>query len=164
MKVLKDNYTETLVEENDAYIYPRLCICERCSSELEYEKSDAHIGFLGCMYLTCPLCGNENMLYGDDEVGIKLTRKNIEFPMHFYHTSKETGASDCCNNEEVKAAINRAIDYFRNNKDEYHWSTSYGNLYVDVCRYEGDEAYEVMVTNNFYETMIPFEDADYSKA
>lgn len=161
MKVLKDNYTETLVEDNDAYIYPRLCICEKCSSELEYEKSDTHIGFLGSVYLTCPLCGYENMLYGDDEVGIKLTKDNVEFPMHFYHTSNETGAVDCCNNEEVKTAINKAIDYFRKNKDEYHWFTTYGNLYVDVCRYSGDQSYEVMVTNNFYETSIPFEDVDH---
>ena len=161
MKVLKDNYTEEAHIEEDVYTYPRLCVCDECRSELEYEKSDTHIGFLGCMYLTCPLCGYENMLYDDDENGIKLTKHNVEFPVHFWHTSKETGAVDCCNNERVKDAINKAIDYFRKNKNEYHWFTASGNLYVDVTRYEGDETYEVMVTNNYYETSIPFEKEDY---
>lgn len=134
-------------------------ICEYCGSELEYEESDVRIGAFGCACIDCPCCGKDNMLYEED--GITLTKDNIEFPAHFYHTSKETGAVDCCNNEEVKNDIHRAIDYFRKNKDEYHWFTACGNLYVNVCRYEDDESYEVMVTNNYYETSIPFEREDY---
>ena len=161
MKVLKNNFTgfEKIVEKN-AKPYPRFHICEDCQSELEYDKSDMTMGYLGAMYLKCPLCGYDNMIE-DNENSITLTKENVEFPVHFWHISKETGAVDCCNNEEVKKVIHKAIDYFRNNKNEYHWFTATGNLYVSVDRYDGDESYEVVVSNNHYDTSIPFEDADY---
>ena len=162
MKVLKDNYTVSNIDETieNTKPYPRKLTCEYCGSELEYEESDLRIGFLGCAYLDCPLCEGENMIE-ENENTITLTKDNVEFPAHFWHTSKENGASDCCNSSTVKNAIQRAIKYFRENKDEHHWFTAYGNLYVDVIRYEGDETYEVVVTNNYYETSIPFEREDY---
>ena len=162
MRILRNNYNENnkSVAKVTVKPYPRTYVCDNCGSELEYEKSDLHMGFLGCMYLNCPLCGNENMVE-ENEGAITLTKDNIEFPTHFWHTSVETGAKDCCNNYEVKECINKAIKYFRENKEEYSYSTSYGNLYVEVHRYEGDENYEVVVSNNFYETYIPFEKEDY---
>lgn len=162
MKVLKDNYTKSNINETieNTKPYLRKIICEHCRSELEYEKSDLRIGFLGCAYLDCPLCNRENMIE-DNENSITLSKDNVEFPTHFWHSSKNTGAVDCCNDEEVKNAINRAIDYFRKNKNEYNWYTCYGNLYVSVTRYDGDESYEVAVSNDYYETSIPFEREDY---
>lgn len=162
MKVLKDNYTKPNINEatENTKPYPRKIICEHCGSELEYEKSDLRIGFLGCAYLDCPLCNGDNMIE-DNENTITLTKDNIKFPVHFWHTSKETGAVDYCNHEEVKKAVYRAIDYFRKNKNEYFWYTCCGNLYVGVNRYDGDENYWVIVSNNYYETYIPFEREDY---
>ena len=161
MKVLKDNFTEEKVYiKKEISSYPRFHICDNCQSELEYEKSDLHMGFLGCMHLTCPLCGCENMME-ENEGTITLTKDNVEFPTHFWHTSKETGAVDSCNNKEVRDCINKAINYFRLNKDEYNWFTCYGDLYVNVSRYSGDETYEVTVSKDYYETSIPFEAEDY---
>lgn len=161
MKVLKDNYNNNYVEsKNYEKPYPRKHVCEECGSELEYDKSDIVIGAFGCAFLKCPLCGQNSSVY-DEDVELTLTRNNIEFPTHFWHTSKETGAVDNCNNEEVKKCIYRAIDYFRNNKNEYHWFTACGNLRVDVSKFDGDENYEVMVTKDYYETYIPFEKTDY---
>ena len=161
MKVLKDNYNE-IETINDTTIepYPRSLICERCGSELEYEKSDLRIGFLGCAHIDCPCCGAENMIE-DNENNIDLTFNNIKFPNHFWHTSKETGALDVCNTEEIRDRIERAIRYFRNNKNEYDWYSSCGNLYVNVHRYEGDEIYDITISNDFYTTEIPFEEEDY---
>lgn len=161
MKVLKDNYTKSNINRTieNAKPYPRKIICEECGSELEYEKTDLRIGFLGCAFVDCPCCGRDNLI--EDEDGITLTKDNVEFPTHFAHTSKENGAVDCCNNEEVKNAIHKAIDYFRNNKNEFYWFTAHGNLYIGVSRWDGDETYEVVVTNNYYETYIPFEREDY---
>lgn len=160
MKVLKDNYNKenTYIRE-EVEEYPKMLVCDTCGSELEYEKEDVRIGALGCGFVDCPCCGRDNMI--DDYEGITLTKDNIEFPTHFFYTSNETGAVDVCNNEEVKKCIYDAIDYFRKNNDEYNWFCCYGNLYIEVRRWEGDEQYEVVVSNNYYDTYIPFEKEDY---
>lgn len=157
MKVLVDNYNKESHIDN-ANTYPRNLVCEKCCSELEYNKEDIKIGVYGVAYLDCPLCNHENMI--DDE-GIDLTVDNVEFPTHFYRTSKEDGAIDCCNNEEVRACIKKAIKYFRENKEEFYWFTEHGNLHVNVTRWDGDKSYCVHVTNNYYTTYIPFESEDY---
>lgn len=158
MKVLIDNYTKLNIYE-DTMTYPRKFICENCRSKLEYEKEDLKIGTLGCAFIDCPLCGCSNII--DDEDGITLTVDNIEFPTHFYHVSKECGAVDRCNAEEVKKEIKRAIEYFRKNKNEFDFFSLCGNLFVTVHRYEGDESYNVVVSNDLYDVDIPFETEDY---
>lgn len=162
MKILENNYKQPNINENDNNIksYPRECFCESCRSKLEYEKSDLRIGALGSVYLDCPLCKYENMIE-DNENTITLTKDNIEFPAHFFHISKETGAVDCCNEKKIKDSIERAIDFFRKNKDEFDWYTESGNLHISVTRYDGDKEYYVVVTNDYYSTYIPFEDKDY---
>ena len=161
MKVLINNYNDTIEHiKKDVDPYPRELTCEDCGSVLEYEKSDLEMGVFGCMHLKCPLCGRNNMVE-DNEDTITLTKDNVEFPTHFFHTSKEN-AEDCCNNEEIKKCINKAIDFFRKNKDEYSWCAQYGNFYVDVERCVNDgEQYRIIVTNDYYETCIPFESEDY---
>ena len=160
MKVLKNNYKPVIAPQIETNSYPRKILCECCGSELEYEKEDIRIGAFGCAYIDCPLCDSDNALY-DGDCELTLTKDNVEFPAHFWHTCVERGAVDCCNNEEVKRAIHKAILYFRMNKYETHWSTESGNLYVGVTKYYGDESYEVVVTKDYYETSIPFEKEDY---
>ena len=84
MKVLENNYNQS---HQDTYIesrpYPRKHICVQCRSKLEYDKQDLHIGALGSVYLTCPLCNYENMME-DHEHTMTLTKDNIEFPIHFF--------------------------------------------------------------------------------
>lgn len=160
MKVLKNNFDKIATYNNIVKKqYPRKVICDQCQSELEYEESDMFIGWLGAAYIKCPCCGRDFMI--DDEDGITLTVDNIEFPTHFHHTCEETGAVDCCNNKEVKKYIREAIDYFRDNKDDFACETACGNLTVHVYRYSGDEDYHVVVSDNYYDTYIPFEPEDY---
>lgn len=162
MKILKDNYTKLSINETVENLkpYPRKLICEHCGSSLEYEEVDLRVGFLGCAYLDCPLCSGENMIE-DNENTITLTKDNVRFPVHFYHISTESGAVDYCNDKEVRECVDRAIEYFRNNKDECHYTIACGNLYVSVDRCEDDESYDIVVSNNYYETFIPFEREDY---
>lgn len=157
MKVLKDNYCK---EPKKIESYPKKLICESCRSELEYEESDLRMGFLGCVYVDCPVCGRDNMLE-ENEKSIILTKDNVEFPIHFLHISEKTGAVNNCNNKYIKECIEKAINYFRNNKNEYVWFIECGNLYITVYRNDGDEEYYVTVTNDYYSTYIPFEDKDY---
>lgn len=163
MKILKNNFNghnnEGYKKQNDSY--PRNLVCVKCRSELEYNESDLEMGFLGCMYLKCPCCNYENMLE-ENENSIILTKDNVEFPVHFYHTSyNNQNIKHCCNNSEVKSCIKNAIDFFRDNKDEFAWATEYGDLYVVVYRLDGDQTYEVVVSNDFYTTSIPFDVKDY---
>lgn len=97
----------------------------------------------------------------NNENGITLTADNIEFPTHFYLTSTETGAVDCCNNKRIKEYIQKGIDFLRTHLDEYDWFTATGNLYLDIRKWEGDGIYEITVTNRYYSTEIPFEPKDY---
>lgn len=163
MKVLENNYVNHTNKEvnKQTNSYPREFVCENCTSKLEYEMSDLHMGVLGCMHLRCPLCGYDNMLE-ENENTITLTADNVEFPVHFFHISKETGAVDCCNNKEVKKCIKKAIDFFREHKEEYFWFSEYGNLYINVMRCDGDKDYCVFVSNDYYNTYISFEDEDYN--
>lgn len=163
MKVLKNNYNGNIsptIEDKKIEPYPRQIVCCECDSELEYEKSDLEMGVLGCMHLKCPLCGY-NIMVEENEGSIVLNANNVEFPVHFFHSSAKTGAVDCCNNEEIRKNIKRAVEYFRKNKEEYNWNTEYGNLCFNVYRYEGDENYYVTVSENYYSTYIPFEPEDY---
>lgn len=153
MKVIKNNY-----DESDIYL--KELVCEKCKSELQYDESDIHIGVFGNGHITCPLCKHENML-DEDDYHIVLTKDNVEFPSHYWHTSAETGAVDVFNNETLKDEINRAINYFRNNKDEDSWFTQRGNLSLHAYRFDGDEEYVFVATNDYYEVNIPFEKADY---
>lgn len=162
MKIIKDNTPQKVTNGDIKQVkpYPRKLICEQCRSELEYDESDLRIGALGCCYVDCPCCGHDNMLEKNEKT-ITLTIDNIEFPTHFYHTSKETGAVNSCNNENVKKEIRRGINFLRENKDEFSWMCEYGNLYIDIRRYEGDEEYAITISDNYYSTYIPFESIDY---
>lgn len=154
MKVLKNNYNTVFAEDIEKEL-----VCEVCRSELEYEESDVTVGQYGCAYVKCPLCGYDN--YIEDGNHITLTKDNVEFPIHFAHTSEETGAVNCCTNNEIKKYIHKAIEYFRENKDATNWFCCTGNLYIEVSKWEGDENYWVVVSKDYYDTYIPFEAEDY---
>ena len=166
MKVLENNYKKSTDVGDMVKIikpikpYPRKITCENCGSILEYMESDLRMGAWGCMYIDCPCCGEGNML-ADNENNITLTAENIEFPTHFWHVSANKGAANCCNTEEIRKRLSRAIAYFRENKDDYHWYSESGNLCIHVHRWEGDEIYEIHLSNDYYSMEIPFEREDY---
>lgn len=160
MKILKDNYNH-VVERKLKNTKPKLLKihCDQCDSELEITKEDTHVGWLGALFVTCPCCGEESMV--EELEGITLTVDNLQFPIHFNRTNKDTRQVVENSPDEIVNEIKQGITYFREHKDEYYWYTSYGDLFVIVFRYEGDEEYFVMVTKDFYETDIPFEQEDY---
>lgn len=160
MKVLKDNFNTKESKVKEIEDYPRRHTCTNCFSELQYDEKDMAMGYGGYMEIVCPLCGEKNALE-DNEHNITLTPDNIEFPTHFWHTCKENGAVDICNTEEIRKYLRDAINWFRKNKDEFHWFCRSGNLYVGVTRFDRDKMYEVILSNNYYEAEIPFEKVDY---
>lgn len=157
MKVLVNNYTDDVTKLES----PKTIICDECQSELLCDKSDIQIGTYGLAYIECPLCKNQIVNEFTEKYDIELTKDNIEFPIHFYHTSEDTGAVNVCNTENIRNGLNRAIDYFRNNKDEFAYETAHGDLTMHVYRYEGDEEYHVVVSKDYYDVHIPFQPEDY---
>lgn len=93
--------------------------------------------------------------------GITLTKDNIKFPVHFYRTKTDKIGVKEVADQEVVDEIKRGIEYLRINKNEYYWFTSHGDLFLIIFKYDGDEEYNVLVTRDWYETNIPFEEDDY---
>lgn len=160
MKIIQNNFNPATESNNIVdKAYPKFYACEYCESEFEYDKADIEIGAIGGAYVKCPCCGKRVFL--EDEEGVVLTKDNVHFPVHYFHTCKEEGAVDICTDENIREYINKAIDYFRRNKEEDFWYCGSGNFTVFVIREGFDEDYLIFVTNNYYETFIPFEDRDY---
>ena len=162
IKVLKDNSKNIEVKEENIKTFPLKIKCSECDSELEITEKDTHIGWLGAKYITCPCCREESMV--DELEGITLTKDNLEFPVHFNRTAKGLRNVVDVDSDEIIKEIKNAITYFRENKDEFYWYTRYGDLFLIVFRYSGDEEYFIMATKDFYETHIPFEKEDYEQS
>ena len=149
MKILKKCGGET------EKTFPMKVTCEFCSSELEIEESDLHEGYMGSMYIVCPVCGKNS--YVDDIDTPPITADTIKFPEHFHYF----GDGVDINNEEIQEWIKKAIKWFRENPENFSYSTGTGNTRIHVENFSGDEAYCVVVSKDFYETEIPYEKADY---
>ena len=130
--------------------YPKRHICEECGAELEYDKEDVHIGWMGCEYVTCPTCGSETMVSG----------QRVQQPtwkVTFDHTSAETGAVDV-EDVKIKEYVDKAVKSLCSEK----WSpgefyiTRTGNLLVLEIKWE--DGVEVYVTKDYWEDAIAPED------
>lgn len=160
IRVIKNNYKKGYINKNNNKNNSLIKIrCNKCDSELEITERDTHIGWLGAKYITCPCCGEESMVEELD--GITLTKDNLKFPVHFLRTTKDLRDVVEVNSDEIIKDIKRAITYFRENKDEWNWYTSRGDLFLSVYRHPDDEEYFAIVTKDFYESYIPFEVEDY---
>lgn len=154
MKVLENNY-EKVARRNTTWEI----VCNYCGSVLEVGESDIEYGEYGCSQITCPCCGNIN----DDLEAIpekRLTVENLSFPKHFRHLSAEDGAADVFDKDVLKT-IKDQIKFLRQYPEESFcggWVT--GNLMSIVMRYDGDEQFIVLVSKDFYETAIPFNEND----
>lgn len=159
MKIIKNNYDENQKNEPEVKEkYPKLYLCEECESEFEYDKDDMYYAEYGCAFVDCPCCGEKILL--EDEGALTLTVDNVQFPDHFAWTSVRNGAVDQCNNDTVKAYIKKAIRFFRKAPEEYVWSARTGNTNVTVFNCSDDGGYDVIITNDYYNTFIPYEAED----
>jgi hypothetical protein len=164
IKIIENNYKKNNIEQEYKDIdedSPIQIVCEHCNSKLEITKDDTHIGWLGASYITCPCCGGESMV--DELEGITLTIDNIDFPAHFLRVNKNERCVKEVNRKDIIKEVKRGIKYFREHKDEPYWYTSYGDMFIILFRYEGDEEYYVVITKDYYETFIPFEEVDYKR-
>ena len=74
--------------------------CDRCGKPLPDEK---HIGAMGCYWITCPHCNEDNLV----EDGKELAPENVEYPLHFFNSKKGVPINDDQINEWVRSCLGR---------------------------------------------------------
>ena len=132
MRLIKSNNIESE--------YPKRHICDECGAELEYDKEDVHIGWMGC----------ETMV-GECRVQPPTWKET------FHHTSTETGAVDI---EDVKIQeyVDKAVKSLCSEKwkpGEFY-ATETGNLLVVGIKWE--DGVDIYVTKDYWEDSIAPED------
>ena len=151
MKIIENNFTKNIKTLNVK--------CSNCESMLEIKENDAHVGWLGYKFITCPCCGRESIVYELD--GITLNKDNIIFPTHFSRSNKNLPDVTSIPDEEINKDICKGIDYLRKNKNECFYFATYGDLFLILMKEPESKEYYIVVTKDFYETYIPFEEEDY---
>ena len=152
IKILKDNYNTNPVSEVE---FPHPHKCEYCESEFEIEGMDElHEGVLGDYYVVCPVCAHKSCV--EDIDGKRITKDNIKFPINFWHSTNGKELSS----EEIQRLISHGIDFFRSNPDAFTYTTGTGNTGILIENFSGDKEYHVSVTQDYYDTFIPYEAED----
>lgn len=126
--------------------YPKRHVCNECGAELEYDKGDTHIGWMGCEYVTCPACGSETMV-GESRVQPPTWKAT------FHHTSIETGAVNI-EDDEIQTYVNKAAKHLcsdERNSGEFYATWTGNFLVVGVKRMDGVDLY---VTKDYWEDSI----------
>ena len=134
--------------------------CENCKSILEVQREDAHIGYLGFLYVTCPCCNHEMNVHEFDDDAINICASNVKYPTHFTISSKDFTAVEI-SDEEINKWIQRGIEYFRGNPEAYSYFMSSGNSMVHMYKFADDKEYYVVVSKDYESGEIEFEDEDY---
>ena len=135
--------------------YPLKITCKKCGANLEVEETDVYIGALGLGYVICPVCRKATPF---DEVEFEVTKDNVVFPQHFFHSVNGVDISP----EEIRETIKKGIDFFRENPEAFTWTTQFGNMWMTIFNYSGDEEYHVNITKDYYDIFIHYADADYA--
>lgn len=140
-----------LIKSNDIKPeYPKHHICDNCGAELEYDKKDVHIGWMGCEYVTCPACDSETMV-SEGRV-MSPTWKTT-----FFHNYAAKGALDVCD-QAIGEYIDKATKILCSDetKSGEFYITKTGNLLIIGLKW--NDSVEVYVTKDYWEDSINPED------
>lgn len=147
MRLIKSNNTEPE--------YPKRHICDECGAELEYDKEDVHIGWVGCEYVTCPNCNNESMV-GNRRIMLPTWKTTFN---HVCTDNKTVDVQDY----EVGAYVNKTVKELCS--DEYKpgefYVTCTGNMLVVGVKWE--DYVNIYVTKDYWEDSIDLDDYEMIK-
>lgn len=165
MKVLKNNSKTTAT---DVYDVPKIVKsikikCMECGSELEVEKEDVYDGAFGGYWVNCPCCNDATVLENKDEeaFGLKhLTVDDTVYPKHFYIGD---GYVADIEDDKINESIQQLVNQIRNYDDENDTIayTYYGDVFIFVQKFDGDEDYFIMVSKDYKTTEMSFSYKDY---
>lgn len=142
MRLIKSNNSEPE--------YPKRHTCDNCGAELEYDKEDVHIGWMGCEYVTCPACDKETAV-GECRV------QPPTWKVTFYHTCSDNGVFDVPDHE-IGVYVDRLVKALCSNEYEPGDSmfTCTGNLLILGRKWE--DSVDIYVTKDYWEDSIFPED------
>lgn len=130
--------------------YPKRCICNKCGAELEYDKADVHIGWLGYEYVTCLACNKE----------IEVSDKRVQpltWSVTFHHTNAETSAVDI-EDDKIQKYVNEVAK--RLCLDEYksgeYYITAFGNPLIVGLKW--GSCVDIYVIKDYWVDSINLED------
>lgn len=130
--------------------YPKRHVCDECGAELEYDKEDVHIGWMGCEYVTCPNCNCETMV-GNKRITPPAWKATFD------HVYTDTGAVDILDHE-VQEYVNKVAKVLCS--DEYESGdsaiTRTGNLLIFGRKWK--DGIDIYVTKDYWEDSIAPED------
>ena len=130
--------------------YPKRHTCDECGAELEYDKEDVYIGWMGCEYVTCPACDGEIMV-GECRVQPPTWKAT------FHHTSIETGAVDI-KDTEIQVYVDRVVKNLCSDewKPGEFYIANVGNALVFGVKWE--DGIDIYVAKDYWEDSIAPED------
>ena len=135
--------------------YPKRHNCDECGAELEYDKEDIHIGWMGCEYVTCPACNGETMV-NDQRV------QPSTWKVTFRHVSTETGAVGI-EDIKIKGYVDKAVKSLCSEKwkpGEFY-ITRTGNLLILGIKWK--DGIDIHVTKDYWEDSIAPENYEMVK-
>lgn len=165
MKVIQNNYQNKTIapSNNQKKMAEKVEVeCENCGSILEVSREDTHVGWLGLQYATCPCCDYEMGIEEFDDDIIDICASNIKYPTHFTINSKDFTAVEI-DDDQINEWIQEGIDWFRCHKDQNSYYVGSGNAMMHMYRYSGDEEYDVVISKDYEEGSIQFEEEDYEE-
>lgn len=130
--------------------YPKRHICDECGAELEYDKEDVHIGWMGYECVTCPACDKETAV-SEGRV-MPPTWKTT-----FFHSYAAKGALDVCN-QTVGEYIAKTTEILCSDKIKpgEFYITKTGNLLIIGLKW--NDNIEIYVTKDYWEDTVDMDD------
>ena len=130
--------------------WPKRHTCDNCGAELEYDKEDVHIGWMGCEYVTCPACNKETMV-GECRVQPPTWKAT------FHHVRTDMGAVDV-DDDEIRECVDKAVKHLCSDewKPGEFYATGTGNLLVVGIKWE--DSVDIYVTKDYWKDSIGCED------
>lgn len=136
MKVIKSKSSE----------WPKHCTCEECKAELEYDREDTFVGWMGYEYVTCPVC--------DNQVTVSEQRvQNPVYPYTFRHTNSETAVA--VSDERIQDMVDNVVEAMEHGGENYKGEfITYSQGDTLVIGYKCEDGYNLYVTKNYWEDMV----------
>lgn len=119
--------------------------CPNCGELLSYEKEDVDIGYLGCEFIVCPVCGEKILTTGERIM-------SPTFPQTFFHFGGGAKVSD----KDTQEMVNKAVDNIKTSKVGEFYDIATGDTMVIALKYE--DGIDIIVAKNYWEDSLTNED------